>query len=142
MEEYVLPSVAYQPLTDLISEPINSFKAPFSVDALTVIGDMTTLDHACVARNLVKIFLGQNCVLTFLDYITMKEMKRTSKIHHVSLPQNHYHTNDIQLNTLNCSRGDHWTLALMTFYETHEAKTPTLTSGTSPYSKYMVVPPP
>lgn len=79
MEEYVLPSVAYNPLTDLIIEPVLGFQAPFSVDAFTVIGDMVTLDHACVARNLVKVFLGQNCVLTFLDWITMKEMKRTSK---------------------------------------------------------------
>ncbi|KAK3710178.1 hypothetical protein QZH41_010566 [Actinostola sp. cb2023] len=76
MEEYVLPSLSYTPLLDLIMQPAGIQSN--SVDALSIIGDMTTIDHACVARNLVKIFLGQNCLITLLDWMTNKEMQRTT----------------------------------------------------------------
>lgn len=79
MEEYVLPSVSYKPLTDLIMQPVLEYQPSNSVDALSIIADMATIDHACVARNLVKVFLGNNMLLKFLDWITSKEMKQTSE---------------------------------------------------------------
>jgi hypothetical protein len=78
MEEYVLPSTFYQPLMDLIVEPATGFQTK-GIDAIGIMEDMATLDHASVARQMVKIFIGQNCLLTFLDWITNKEIQRTSK---------------------------------------------------------------
>ena len=78
MEEYVLPSVSYQPLMDLIAEPVTGIPTK-GVDAISIMEDMATLDQACVARQLVKIFIGQNSLLSFLDWITNREIQRTSK---------------------------------------------------------------
>lgn len=80
MEEYVLPSVSYQPLMDLISEPVTGIPTN-KVDAISIMEDMATLDQACVARQMVKIFIGQNSLLSLLDWITNKEIQRTSKAH-------------------------------------------------------------
>ncbi|XP_041878767.1 rasGAP-activating-like protein 1 [Corvus kubaryi] len=76
VEDTVLPPHHYQPLIQLLTEPI---LCPGQGTALAVLGEVTSGEsRQDVATKLVKIFLGQGLAVPLLDYLTTHELARTT----------------------------------------------------------------
>ncbi|XP_054029247.1 rasGAP-activating-like protein 1 [Dryobates pubescens] len=82
VEDRVLPTPYYQPLIQLLTEPIlcpGQVGDPLAGTALAVLEEVTSGDsRQDVATQLVKIFLGQGLAVPFLDYLTTHELARTT----------------------------------------------------------------
>ncbi|KAL4660398.1 rasGAP-activating-like protein 1 isoform X1 [Arapaima gigas] len=79
VEERILPSAYYQPLTDLLVESVISPVEVDDVSPLTLLEEVTTAEsRQDVAMTLVKIYLGQGLVVPFLDYLNTREVNHTS----------------------------------------------------------------
>uniref|UniRef100_A0A8C0U2Y2 RAS protein activator like 1 n=1 Tax=Cyanistes caeruleus TaxID=156563 RepID=A0A8C0U2Y2_CYACU len=77
LEDTVLPSHHYQPLIQLLTEPILC-PSPEGT-ALAVLEEVTSGEsRQDVATKLVKIFLGQGLAVPLLDYLTTRELARTT----------------------------------------------------------------
>uniref|UniRef100_A0A8B9EDI9 RAS protein activator like 1 n=1 Tax=Anser cygnoides TaxID=8845 RepID=A0A8B9EDI9_ANSCY len=74
VEDRVLPPHCYQPLIQLLAEPI---RCPAGT-ALAVLEEVTSGEsRQDVATKLVKIFLAQGLAVPFLDYLIARELART-----------------------------------------------------------------
>ena len=78
-EERILPSKFYQPLVKTLVDSVSDSVMANQDTALSVLEELTTADCKAVAHELVKLFLGQDKVIPFLDYITTREIKRTGE---------------------------------------------------------------
>ncbi|XP_010718818.1 rasGAP-activating-like protein 1 isoform X2 [Meleagris gallopavo] len=79
LEDRVLPQHCYQPLIQLLAEPLHSPGQPAASTALAVLEEVTSGDsRQDVATKLVKIFLAQGLAVPFLDYIITRELTRTT----------------------------------------------------------------
>ncbi|XP_078363038.1 rasGAP-activating-like protein 1 isoform X2 [Oculina patagonica] len=76
-QEHILPQKCYQSLVDIL---VNSIKDPVSLDptALSLIEQLNTADQAILAHQLVRLFIGQDVVIPFLDYLTLREIRDSS----------------------------------------------------------------
>ncbi|XP_041958214.1 rasGAP-activating-like protein 1 isoform X2 [Alosa sapidissima] len=87
-EERILPSVYYQPLIDLLLEPVVSPAQVEDPTPLTLLEEVTTVEsRQDVAMTLVKIYLGQGLVVPFLDYLNTRE------VHHTTDPNTLFRSN-------------------------------------------------
>ncbi|XP_063051546.1 rasGAP-activating-like protein 1 [Engraulis encrasicolus] len=78
-EERILPSVYYQPLTDLLVESVISPAEVEEPTLLTLLEEVATVEsRQDVAMTLVKIYLGQGLTVPFLDYLNTREVNHTS----------------------------------------------------------------
>ncbi|KFV11154.1 RasGAP-activating-like 1, partial [Tauraco erythrolophus] len=78
-EPGVLPPHYYQPLIQLLTEPIVCPGQPTAGTALAVLEEVTSGEsRQDVATKLVKIFLGQGLAVPLLDYLTTRELARTT----------------------------------------------------------------
>ncbi|XP_064322754.1 rasGAP-activating-like protein 1 [Phalacrocorax carbo] len=79
VEDRVLPPRYYQPLIQLLTEPILSPGQPPAGTALAILEEVTSGEsRQDVATKLVKIFLGQGLAVPLLDYLTSHELARTT----------------------------------------------------------------
>uniref|UniRef100_A0A8B9NK56 RAS protein activator like 1 n=1 Tax=Accipiter nisus TaxID=211598 RepID=A0A8B9NK56_9AVES len=79
VEDRVLPPPYYQPLIQLLTEPILCPGQPPDGTALAVLEEVTSGEsRQDVATKLVKIFLGQGLAVPLLDYLTTRELARTT----------------------------------------------------------------
>uniref|UniRef100_A0A669PBH7 RAS protein activator like 1 n=1 Tax=Phasianus colchicus TaxID=9054 RepID=A0A669PBH7_PHACC len=79
LEDRVLPQHCYQPLIQLLAEPLRSPGQPAASTALAVLEEVTSGDsRQDVATKLVKVFLAQGLAVPFLDYVITRELTRTS----------------------------------------------------------------
>ncbi|XP_049619997.1 rasGAP-activating-like protein 1 isoform X1 [Syngnathus scovelli] len=79
VEDQILPSLYYQPLTDLLVESVISPAEVDDISALTMLEEVTTVEsRQDVAMTLVKIYLGQGLVVPFLDYLNTQEVNHTA----------------------------------------------------------------
>ncbi|NXN42792.1 RASL1 protein, partial [Rhinoptilus africanus] len=79
VEDRVLPPPYYQPLIQLLAEPILRPGQPPAGTALAVLEEVTPGEsRQDVATKLVKIFLGQGLAVPLLDYLTARELARTT----------------------------------------------------------------
>ncbi|NXX17543.1 RASL1 protein, partial [Podargus strigoides] len=79
VEDRVLPHTCYQPLIQLLTEPILCPGQPPAGTALAILEEVTLGEsRQDVATKLVKIFLGQGLVVPLLDYLTAHELARTT----------------------------------------------------------------
>uniref|UniRef100_A0A8B9EGM8 RAS protein activator like 1 n=1 Tax=Anser cygnoides TaxID=8845 RepID=A0A8B9EGM8_ANSCY len=78
VEDRVLPPHCYQPLIQLLAEPIRCPGQPPAGTALAVLEEVTSGEsRQDVATKLVKIFLAQGLAVPFLDYLIARELART-----------------------------------------------------------------
>lgn len=89
-QERVLPQKCYQSLVEIL---VNSAKDPESLDptALSLIEQLTAADQAILAHQLVRLFIGQDLVIPFLDYLTLREIRNTS----ISCPRTLFRGNSL-----------------------------------------------
>ncbi|XP_015499216.1 rasGAP-activating-like protein 1 isoform X3 [Parus major] len=79
LEDTVLPSHHYQPLIQLLTEPILCPAQSPEGTALAVLEEVTSGEsRQDVATKLVKIFLGQGLAVPLLDFLTTRELARTT----------------------------------------------------------------
>ncbi|NXL70212.1 RASL1 protein, partial [Leptocoma aspasia] len=79
LEDTVLPPHHYQPLIQLLTEPILCPAQSPRGTALAVLEEVTSGEsRQDVATKLVKIFLGQGLAVPLLDYLTTRELARTT----------------------------------------------------------------
>nr|XP_054502013.1 rasGAP-activating-like protein 1 [Agelaius phoeniceus] len=79
LEDTVLPSHHYQPLIQLLTEPILYPAQNPEGTALAVLEEVTSGEsRQDVATKLVKLFLGQGLAVPLLDYLTSRELARTT----------------------------------------------------------------
>ncbi|KAM6340300.1 rasGAP-activating-like protein 1 [Alca torda] len=79
VEDRVLPPNYYQPLIQLLTEPILCPGQPPAGTALAILEEVTSGEsRQDVATKLVKIFLGQGLAVPLLDYLTTRELARTT----------------------------------------------------------------
>ncbi|XP_066418083.1 rasGAP-activating-like protein 1 isoform X1 [Molothrus aeneus] len=79
LEDTVLPSHHYQPLIQLLTEPILCPAQNPEGTALAVLEEVTSGEsRQDVATKLVKLFLGQGLAVPLLDYLTSRELARTT----------------------------------------------------------------
>ncbi|XP_068509708.1 rasGAP-activating-like protein 1 isoform X3 [Anas acuta] len=79
VEEQVLPPRCYQPLIQLLAEPIRCPGQPPAGTALAVLEEVSSGEsRQDVATKLVKIFLAQGLAVPFLDYLIARELARTT----------------------------------------------------------------
>ncbi|NWI31237.1 RASL1 protein, partial [Sula dactylatra] len=79
VEDRVLPPPYYQPLIQLLTEPIISPGQPPASTALAILEEVTSGEsQQDMATKLVKIFLGQGLAVPLLDYLTAHELARTT----------------------------------------------------------------
>uniref|UniRef100_A0A8C8RHE1 RAS protein activator like 1 n=1 Tax=Pelusios castaneus TaxID=367368 RepID=A0A8C8RHE1_9SAUR len=77
-EDRILPSMYYQPLTELLVESI-LFPAEEDVSPLALLEEISSVEsRQDVATKLVKIFLGQGLAVPFLDYLALREVTKTT----------------------------------------------------------------
>ncbi|KAJ7387166.1 RasGAP-activating-like protein 1 [Desmophyllum pertusum] len=76
-QERILPQKCYQSLVEIL---VNSTKNPESLDptALSLIEQLNAADQAILAHQLVRLFIGQDSVIPFLDYMTIREIRESS----------------------------------------------------------------
>lgn len=76
-QERILPHQCYQPLVQIL---VNSASDPESLSptALSLIEQLTAADPATLAHQLVRLFIGQDLVIPFLDYMTLREIRKSS----------------------------------------------------------------
>ncbi|KAM5237742.1 rasGAP-activating-like protein 1 [Ctenodactylus gundi] len=78
-EDHVLPSQCYQPLVELLLEAVQSPVEEDTASPLAVLEELTVGDcRQDLATNLVKLFLGQGLAGPLLDYLTRREVARTT----------------------------------------------------------------
>ncbi|KAM9194110.1 rasGAP-activating-like protein 1 isoform 5-T5 [Dugong dugon] len=78
-EDRVLPSPYYQPLTELLMESVLRPAEEDAASPLVVLEEVTLGDcRQDLATKLVKLFLGQGLAGPFLDYLTRREVARTT----------------------------------------------------------------
>ena len=77
-QERILPQKCYQPLTEIL---VNCTNDPESLDptVLSLTDQLTTADLSTLAHQMVRLFIGQDLVIPFLDYVTLLEIRKTSK---------------------------------------------------------------
>ncbi|XP_015733875.1 rasGAP-activating-like protein 1 [Coturnix japonica] len=79
LEDMVLPQHCYQPLIQLLAEPLCCPGQPAASTALAVLEEVTSGDsRQDVATKLVKVFLAQDLAVPFLDYVITRELSRTT----------------------------------------------------------------
>ncbi|XP_075290787.1 rasGAP-activating-like protein 1 [Opisthocomus hoazin] len=79
VEDRVLPQHYYQPLIQLLTEPILHPGQSPAGTALAVLEEVTSGEsREEVATKLVKIFLGQGLAVPLLDYLITRELARTT----------------------------------------------------------------
>ncbi|XP_075625733.1 rasGAP-activating-like protein 1 isoform X2 [Balearica regulorum gibbericeps] len=79
VEDRVLPPPYYQPLIQLLTEPILCPGQPPAGTALAILEEVTLGEsRQDVATKLVKIFLGQGLAVPLLDYLISRELARTT----------------------------------------------------------------
>ncbi|XP_053938806.1 rasGAP-activating-like protein 1 [Cuculus canorus] len=79
VEDTVLPHLYYQPLIQLLAEPILCPAQPATGTALAILEEVTSGEsRQDVATKLVKIFLAQGLAVPLLDYLTTRELARTT----------------------------------------------------------------
>ncbi|XP_035196664.1 rasGAP-activating-like protein 1 isoform X2 [Oxyura jamaicensis] len=79
VEDQVLPPRCYQPLIQLLAEPIRCPGQSTASTALAVLEEVTSGEsRQDVATKLVKIFLAQGLAVPFLDYLIARELARTT----------------------------------------------------------------
>ncbi|XP_072206972.1 rasGAP-activating-like protein 1 isoform X1 [Excalfactoria chinensis] len=79
LEDTVLPQHCYQPLIQLLAEPLCCPGQPAASTALAVLEEVTSGDsRQDVATKLVKVFLAQDLAVPFLDYVITRELTRTT----------------------------------------------------------------
>ncbi|NXB93014.1 RASL1 protein, partial [Vidua chalybeata] len=79
LEDTVLPPHHYQPLIQLLTEPILCPAQSPEGTALAVLEEVTSGEsRQDVATKLVKIFLGQGLAVPLLDYLATRELARTT----------------------------------------------------------------
>ncbi|XP_069727351.1 rasGAP-activating-like protein 1 [Phaenicophaeus curvirostris] len=79
VEDRILPYIYYQPLIQLLTEPILCPAQPAAGTALAILEEVTSGEsRQDVATKLVKIFLGQGLVVPLLDYLITCELARTT----------------------------------------------------------------
>ncbi|NWT96605.1 RASL1 protein, partial [Urocynchramus pylzowi] len=79
LEDTVLPPHHYQPLIQLLTEPILCPAQSPEGTALAVLEEVTSGEsRQDVATKLVTIFLGQGLAVPLLDYLTTRELARTT----------------------------------------------------------------
>nr|XP_044989087.1 rasGAP-activating-like protein 1 isoform X2 [Jaculus jaculus] len=78
-EDQVLPSRYYQPLMELLLESVQAPDEEDTTSPLAVLEELTYGDcRQDLATKLVKLFLGQGLAGPFLDYLTRREVARTT----------------------------------------------------------------
>ncbi|XP_067406367.1 rasGAP-activating-like protein 1 [Emydura macquarii macquarii] len=78
-EDRILPSMYYQPLTELLVESILCPAEEEDVSPLALLEEISSVEsRQDVATKLVKIFLGQGLAVPFLDYLTLREVTKTT----------------------------------------------------------------
>ncbi|XP_065760440.1 rasGAP-activating-like protein 1 isoform X4 [Muntiacus reevesi] len=78
-EDCVLPSQYYQPLRELLMESVLGPAEEDAASPLAVLEELTSGDcRQELATKLVKLFLGQGLTGPFLDYLTRREVARTT----------------------------------------------------------------
>ncbi|XP_068845898.1 rasGAP-activating-like protein 1 isoform X6 [Capricornis sumatraensis] len=78
-EDSVLPSQYYQPLRELLMESVLGPAEEDAASPLAVLEELTSGDcRQELATKLVKLFLGQGLTGPFLDYLTRREVARTT----------------------------------------------------------------
>nr|XP_014336611.1 PREDICTED: rasGAP-activating-like protein 1 isoform X3 [Bos mutus] len=78
-EDSVLPSRYYQPLRELLMESVLGPAEEDAASPLAVLEELTSGDcRQELATKLVKLFLGQGLTGPFLDYLTRREVARTT----------------------------------------------------------------
>ncbi|XP_075390161.1 rasGAP-activating-like protein 1 isoform X1 [Tenrec ecaudatus] len=78
-EDRVLPSLHYQPLTDLLMESALDPTEEDTASPLALLEELTSGDcRQDLATKLVKLFLGRGLAGPFLDYLTRREVARTT----------------------------------------------------------------
>uniref|UniRef100_A0A8C0DU85 RAS protein activator like 1 n=1 Tax=Balaenoptera musculus TaxID=9771 RepID=A0A8C0DU85_BALMU len=78
-EDRVLPSQYYQPLRELLMESVLRPAEEYAASPLAVLEELTSGDcRQELATKLVKLFLGQGLAGPFLDYLTRREVARTT----------------------------------------------------------------
>ncbi|XP_008687131.2 rasGAP-activating-like protein 1 isoform X3 [Ursus maritimus] len=78
-EDRILPSRHYQPLTELLMESVLGPAEEDTASPLAVLEELTSGDcRQDLATKLVKLFLGQGLAGPFLDYLTRREVTRTT----------------------------------------------------------------
>ncbi|ELK15475.1 RasGAP-activating-like protein 1 [Pteropus alecto] len=79
VEDRVLPSKYYQPLMKLLAESVLGPAEEDAASPLAVLEELTLGDcRQDLATKLVKLFLGQGLAGRFLDYLTRREVARTT----------------------------------------------------------------
>ncbi|NXK48438.1 RASL1 protein, partial [Chauna torquata] len=79
VEDKVLPHHYYQPLIQLLAEPICCPGQPPAGTALAILEEVTSGEsRQDVATKLVKVFLAQGLAVPFLDYLITRELARTT----------------------------------------------------------------
>ncbi|XP_068767601.1 rasGAP-activating-like protein 1 [Struthio camelus] len=79
VEDRVLPATYYQPLIELLVEPILQPGEPEDVTPLAILEEISSVEsRQDVATKLVKIFLAQGLAVPFLDYLIVRELARTT----------------------------------------------------------------
>ncbi|TSP36108.1 Ras GTPase-activating protein 4 [Bagarius yarrelli] len=79
-DETVLPSIHYQPLTELLCRSVKTHFSGNWPDLIMLIDETTTSENRQeVATNLVKIFLGQGLINEFLDVLFKLELEKTTE---------------------------------------------------------------
>ena len=78
-QECILPSVFYKPLIEIL---VSSTTNPKSLEptALGLLEELNIADHSILAHQLVRLFIGQDMVIPMLDYLTLREIKKSSNI--------------------------------------------------------------
>eukprot|EP00069_Balaena_mysticetus_P021303 bmy_13623T0 len=78
-EDRILPSQYYQPLRELLMESVLGPAEEDAASPLAVLEELTSGDcRQELATKLVKLFLGQGLAGPFLDYLTRREVARTT----------------------------------------------------------------
>lgn len=77
-QERILPHHCYQSLVDVL---VNAVCDPDSQDPtpLSLIEKLTPADQVTLAHQLVRLFIGRGLVIEFLDYMTLQEIRKSSK---------------------------------------------------------------
>ena len=77
-QERILQHHCYQPLVEIL---VNSVSDPESLSptALSLVEQLSAADQVTLAYQLVRLFIGQDLVIPFLDYMTLSEIRKSSK---------------------------------------------------------------
>ena len=77
-QERILPQQYYQSLVEILMNSVSDPESQ-SPTALSLIEKLTPADQMTLACQLVRLFIGQGLVIQFLDYMTLQEIRKSSK---------------------------------------------------------------